>query len=190
MDIITELLNLEDADITVSDIRIEGTKKILTLDTALYGHYCPFCGFRMYSWGIRKRKIIHPILQDGYALVLILRQRRWKCSNPNCLYTANEAFRFVDPRRRTTNASDILIVWSFRNLPESSASIAKKLMTYDTYVLEVFDRYVRLDRLPLSNIISVDEVYVNMGADCKYTLVILDFIPAIRLMSSEAERPR
>ena len=33
MDIITELLNLEDADITVSDIRIEGTKKILTLDT-------------------------------------------------------------------------------------------------------------------------------------------------------------
>ena len=175
MDIITELLNLEDADITVSDIRIEGTKKILTLDTALYAHYCPCCGFRMYSRGVRKRKIIHPILQDGYELILILRQRRWKCSNPDCLYTANEAFRFVDSRRRTTNASDILIVRAFRDLSESSASIAKKFMTSDTHVLEVFDRYVRLDRLPLSDIISVDEVYVNMGADCKYALVIQDF---------------
>jgi hypothetical protein len=36
MDIITELLNLEDADITVSDIRIEGTKKILTLLIPLF----------------------------------------------------------------------------------------------------------------------------------------------------------
>ena len=135
MDIITELLNLEDADITVSDIRIEGTKKILTLDTALYAHYCPCCGFRMYSRGVRKRKIIHPILQDGYELILILRQRRWKCSNPDCLYTANEAFRFVDSRRRTTNASDILIVRAFRDLSESSASIAKKFMTSDTHAV-------------------------------------------------------
>ena len=28
----------------------------------------------------------------------------------------------------------------------------------DTHVLEVFDRYVKMDRLPLTDIISVDEV--------------------------------
>jgi hypothetical protein len=69
MDIITELLNLEDADITVSDIRIEGTKKILTLDTALYAHYCPCCGFRMYSRGVRKRKMIDRLVHHGHLIL-------------------------------------------------------------------------------------------------------------------------
>ncbi|MFR6594410.1 hypothetical protein [Catenibacterium sp.] len=44
----------------------------------------------------------------------------------------------------------------------------------DTYVHEIFDRYVKLDRLPLTDIISIDEVHLDMDDDCKYTLVIQD----------------
>lgn len=49
-------------------------------------HYCPACGYRMHSRGVKKRISNHPILQDGYSLVLILKQQCWRCSNPDCLY--------------------------------------------------------------------------------------------------------
>lgn len=44
-----------------------------------------------------------------------------------------------------------------------------------TLTLNIFDKYVKLDRLPLSDIISVDEVFLNMDPSHKYALVIQDF---------------
>ena len=175
MNSIIKLLDLEDSDIVVSDIRVEETQKIITLETPVIPHYCPCCGFRMYSRGIKTRKISHPILQDGYELLLHLKQRRWRCTNPDCLYETNESFRFVNQNRRSTNATDMMIVLAFKDLNETAVSIAKKFKTSDTHVLEVFDRYVKMERLPLSDIISVDEVYVDMDDECKYALVIQDF---------------
>ena len=175
MNSITELLDLEDIDISITDIRIEGRKKILSLETKLEAHFCPCCGFKMYSRGIKRRKISHPVLQDGYELILVLNQRRWRCTNPDCGYVTNDTFRFVNHRRRTTNASYMLIVLAFRNLDDSAVSIARRFKTSDTHVLEVFDKYVKLDRLPLTDILSVDEVHTDMEKDCKYALVLQDF---------------
>lgn len=117
----------------------------------------------------------HPILQDGYSLILLLKQRRWRCSNPDCLYEVSESFRFVNKGRRTTNATDMLLVEAYRNLLETSASIAKRFHMSDSYVHEVFDRYVKLDRLSLTDAISIDEVHLDKDDDCKYALVIQDF---------------
>ena len=175
MNSITELLDLEDIDISITDIRIEGRKKFLSLETKLEAHFCPCCGFKMYSRGIKRRKISHPVLQDGYELILVLNQRRWRCTNPDCGYVTNDTFRFVNHRRRTTNASDMLIVLAFRNLDDPAVSISRRFKTSDTHVLEVFDKYVKLDRLPLADILSVDEVHTDMEKDCKYALVLQDF---------------
>ena len=175
MNSITDLLDLEDSDIILSEILIEGQTKTIFLETPPVAHYCPTCGYRMHSRGVKNRTINHPILQDGYSLVLILKQRRWRCSNPDCLYEASESFRFVNKRRRTTNATDMLIVNAYRNLLETSASIAKRFHMSDSYVHEVFDRYVKLDRLPFTDAISIDEVHLDMDDDCKYALVIQDF---------------
>ena len=175
MNSITELLNLEDSDIFISDISIQGTTKTLTLETKLYSHYCPSCGFRMHSKGIKNRTIKHPILQDNYELILILKQRRWKCTNPKCNYDISDSFKFVNKRRRTTNATDMLIVYAYRDLMETSASIANRFHISDTHVHEVFDRYVKMDRLPLTDAICIDEVYLDMDEYCKYALVIQDF---------------
>lgn len=175
MNHITDLLDLEDTDVIISDIRIQGQTKTITLETPPTAHFCPSCGYRMHSRGIKGRTINHPILQDNYSLILILKQRRWRCTNPACLYDISESFKFVDKRRRTTNASDMLIVDAYRNLLETSASIAKRFHVSDSHVHEVFDRYVRLDRLPLTDAISVDEVLLDMDDDCRYALVIQDF---------------
>lgn len=175
MNRITELLDLEDSDIIVSDIQVKGTLKTLTLETSPSIHFCPQCGFRMHSRGIKKRSVSHPILQDGYELILLLKQRRWRCTNPDCSYETNEEFHFVSKNRRITNAADILIVFAFKNLSESASSIARRFHTSDTHVLEVFDRFVNMERLPLTDIISIDEVHIDMDPHCKYGLVIQDF---------------
>lgn len=116
MNTITELLNLEDSDIIISDITIQGTTKILTLETKPYPHHCPVCGFKMHSRGTKQRTIKHPILQNNYELLLLLKQRRWRCTNKDCSYDISESFKFVNKNRRTTNATDMLIVMAYRNL--------------------------------------------------------------------------
>ena len=147
MNSITDLLDLEDANISISSIDIEGQTKTIYLEAAPEAHFCPCCGFRMHSMGTKNRKINHPILQDNYKLVLILKQRRWRCTNPDCLYDISDSFKFV----------------------------SKRFHVSDTYAHDVFDRYVKLDRLPLTDAISVDEVFLDMDDNCKYALVIQDF---------------
>lgn len=49
MNSITKLLNIEDSNLRVTDISIEGSQKTITLETLRTAHYCPACGFRMYS---------------------------------------------------------------------------------------------------------------------------------------------
>lgn len=175
MNSITDLLDLEDANVIISDIQTQGQTKTITLETPPAAHFCPSCGFRMHSRGIKNRTITHPILQDNYSLILILKQRRWRCTNPECRYDISESFKFVNKQRRTTNATDMLIVDAYRNLLETSASIAKRFHVSDSHAHEVFDRYVKLDRLPLTDALSIDEVHLDMDNDCRYALVIQDF---------------
>ena len=175
MNSITDLLDLEDNDVFISNIDVQGQTKVLTLETPPTAHFCPVCGFRMYSRGVKQRTINHPILQDNYSLVLILKQRRWRCINPDCHYSTNETFKFVNKSRRMSNATEMLIVSAYKDLMESSTSIAKRFNVSDTFAHEVFDRYVKLDRLSLTDAISVDEVFLDMDDYCKYALVIQDF---------------
>ena len=175
MNSITELLDLEDSEIIISDISVQGQTKTLTLETIPTAHFCPSCGYKMHSRGVKKRTINHPILQDNYSLILILKQRRWRCTNPDCRYDISESFKFVDKSRRSTNATDMLIVDAYRNLMETSTSIAKRFNVSDTYAHSVFDKFVKLDRLELTDAISVDEVHMELDAYCKYALVIQDF---------------
>ena len=175
MDNITELLNIEDKSLSVTDITVEGNKKFITMETIPSSHYCPICGFKMHSKGIKVRKIKHPILQDGFELIILLKQRRWRCTNPDCRYDISESFKFTNKHKRTTNATDLLIVFAHRNLMETSASIANRFHVSDTYVHDIFSRYVKMDRLPLSDTICIDEVFIDMDEHCKYALVIQDF---------------
>ena len=102
MNRITDLLDLEDANVIISDIHTQGLTKTIILETPPAAHFCPSCGFRMHSRGIKNRTITHPILQDNYSLILILKQRRWRCTNPECMYDMSESFKFVNKQQRTT----------------------------------------------------------------------------------------
>lgn len=175
MNDIIKLLNLEDENLSVDAISIEGLVKYITLSKPVTPHYCPHCNARMYSRGIRKRKVNHPILQDGYSIILLLMQRRWRCTNPLCAQEINEDFKFVDAHKRNTNLMNLLILEDFRDITCTAASIAKKFNISDTHAITIFDQYVDLPRLQLPEILCVDEVFLDMDPRSKYALMLIDF---------------
>ena len=68
-----------------------------------------------------------------------------------------------------------MILEAFKDLNTTATSIANRFHLSDTHVLNVFDKYVDLDRLELSEIVSIDEVFWNYDYDSKYSLVLMDF---------------
>ena len=67
MNSITELLDLEDADISITDISIEGRKKFLSLETKLEAHFCPCCRFKKHSAVLSGEKSRIPCFRTGMS---------------------------------------------------------------------------------------------------------------------------
>ena len=57
-------------------------------------------------------------------------------------------------------------------------------------VINIFEKHVRMRRLPLPEAVCVDEVYLDMDVQCKYVLVLQDFRSgdAIDLVQSRQNR--
>ena len=173
---IIKLLGIKDATIKIISVSVKGTEKTVEFEKRLELHYCPLCGCRMHSKGISRRKINHPILQDGYTLTMIFNQRRWQCSNKSCREIITDEVSFIDKRKRNTNITDWLIVNAFKDCNLTAAQIARRFNVSDTYALHTFDRYVDMKRRDFTEVICVDEVHLEVSRVCKYALVIQDFV--------------
>ena len=136
--------------------------------------YCPDCGARMFSKGIRTKKINHPALQTGYKLAIVLTVRKWYCRK--CGRYDHDHYSFVEDGKRNSILTPFLILEKFRDLEVTARHVAKELNVSDTYVFEEFMMRVNLPRLPFSEIISVDEVHMKFDKDNLYAIVIMDFI--------------
>ena len=162
-------------DVELIDIKIIDTTKHLYLKKTLSPHYCPHCGYRMHSKGIFHRTANHPVLLDGYHIVLHLEQRRWVCTNPSCKYTENDDFQFIEKNKRSTSLIPFMIINTMKDLSFSTRAVARLYHTSDTNVHNIFTRYIDIKRLPLPEIISVDEVFFPINPKRPYLLVLLDF---------------
>lgn len=175
-DNIIALFNLKDPSIKINILESNDSKITLSITKKLQRTFCPLCHNVMHSKGIYKRTVNHPILQDGRRIVLEINQRRWKCTNSLCQHQINDEFSFIDKYKQSTNVTDILIVEEFRNYNNSVSDIASKFDVSDSHVIEVFSRYVDMKRETLPEVISIDEVHVNILPEGEYALMILNFI--------------
>lgn len=175
-DNIIGLFNLKDPNIEATILESSDSSITLSVSKKLKKTFCPLCNHLMYSKGIYKRTVKHPILQDGRTVILKINQRRWKCTNELCQYQLNDIFSFVDKYRQSTNITDLLIVEEFRNYNNSVLDIASKFGVSDSHVIEVFSRYVDMKRETLPKVISIDEVHVNILPESEYALLIINFI--------------
>ena len=173
--LITDFLNLKDNDLILIDYHVSNSTKFITLEKKLKPHFCYLCNFKMHSKGVTTRTVSHPVLQDGYHLIFKLRQRRWKCTNVDCGITENDVFSFATRYMHTTNLTPLQICFSLKDLGATAISVAKKFNVSDTTVHNYFMQYVDLPRLKLPEILSVDEVFLNIDYKHKYALVLMDF---------------
>lgn len=186
---IIKLLNLED-DCIITSIDISGNQtKTVSLSKKHGEKYCPLCNTRMHSKGIRVRTVKHQMLLDGYQLKLELHCRRYQCTNSSCRHMITDSFRFIDKYRRVTNTTDFLIIEAFRDHTLTFSAIARKFKVSPSYVHNVFKRYIHMKRLPLGEILSIDEIYLRDDRNGKYALVIHDFVTGnpIDILSSRRQ---
>lgn len=138
--------------------------------------FCSECGTRMHSKGVYVRKVKHPVLNGPYAgeSVLNVEQRKWKC--PNCGHYENDSFSFIEKGKQSTDIMPLMILEELKNPNVTCRDVAERFNVSDTTVHYTFLRYVDLPRLPLSRIISIDEVYLDLDDKHRYAMVIMDFI--------------
>ena len=148
-------------------INVEKTQKVV---------YCPNCGFKMYSKGPNVRKVRHPILQNGKTVVILLSQRKYRCTNRECNLYLNEDFGFVDKYKQTTVMLPYMILQDMKDITLTCAAVSRRYQVSDTYVHSIIMRYLDFKPLPLSDIISIDEIFLDIGYDERYVVIIRDFI--------------
>ena len=174
--IIKFLMLEDDENLEVVSTEVKDGKRIITIRQRLYPHFCPVCSYRMHSKDTYWRTVNHPVMQDGFQLELHVGQRRWKCTNPACGQTITDEFSFVEKYKHNSKQTTLMIVDAYRDSNITTAQIANKFNVSDTYALETFSKYVDMKRRNLTEAICIDEVYVDVTRDCKYALVIQDFI--------------
>lgn len=174
---ILDFLDLNCPDLEILDLEIiDSSVKQITVAKRLTETYCPVCGSRMHSKGFTTRRAKHSILQDGFKVIVLIKVRRWECSCDSCNGKLSDKFIFIDDNKQTTKVTDICILNALRDWDRTTASIARQYNVSDTYVFELFDMYFEPDRLALPEVLSVDEVYVNIPGMSKYALILNDFI--------------
>ena len=111
---IIDLLGFKDRDICARITKTSPSSVEVMVSKACKPKYCPVCSHRMYSRGPYTRTLNHPILQDGRKVTILLKQRRWKCTNSVCGHFETEQFSFVERYKHNTNMTDFMIVEDFR----------------------------------------------------------------------------
>lgn len=137
--------------------------------------YCPNCSSRMHSKGKYIHHINHPILQDSYRLELIVSQRKWKCINPQYNLYFNDQFNFVNSYKQSSNMVPYMILNEMKNIHITTSDVAARYNVSDTTVHYIFLQYLDIQRLPLPEVLSIDEVHLNIDYRHKYALVMMDF---------------
>lgn len=175
---IKDFLDLKDCDDVVITEVVTDDKtrtKYIYIEKVKAPFFCPVCGCRMHSKGIYTRSIRHPILSDGYALVLKVKQRKYRCTNNECNTYINEEFSFVERNKRTSDVTPILILNDLKDITITCAYVARHRNVSDTFVHEVVLKYLNFNRLDMPEILCIDEVFLDISVNARYCVILRDF---------------
>lgn len=172
-DYTSDIIGLADPDCEVFHEETEGNIKRIHIRLKRQEVYCDCCGHKMRSKGWHVREVNHQILNGWLKSVLVVHQRKWHC--PNCGLYIYDSFSFIEKNKQTTTLMPYMIINELKDLNVTVRQAARRFNVSDTYVHETFMKYVSMKRLPLSDAISIDEVYLHFNNYDNYALVIMDF---------------
>ncbi len=172
---ILALFNLESDDI--EDISYANEAELAIIRILLRPDYppCPDCGNpNVLIKGYELKKINHGILTDRKC-ILHYRARRYRC--PVCGRTFYEHNPFVFSSMKISALTVINVLKDLKSQTETFSSVAKRYHISPTSAASIFDQHVQLPRLPLPELMSIDENYAffHKGENSKYIFVMLDY---------------
>ena len=171
--LIFSLLSLDSKDAEILEYDENGSILTITLSINPVDVFCIKCGCKMNSKGLQKRKLKHPILQNGFTIIIVYLQRRYKCKH--CNYQTNQEVKFATKSKQLTRFTYINLCNDLRNLTVSFVDVSKRYNISAPTARKLFMENISVPRLTLPEILCIDEVYLNLDHDKKYPVVLLDF---------------
>ena len=132
---------------------------------------CPLCGVvnDYVCTGSRSQILKYSsAVEDNISIKLY--RRTFKCKS--CGHNFKESNPFTEAKRSTSLHKDMKILEALKGLNLNYTSIAKRFNVSVTYVTNLFDKKVDLNRLPLPEVMCVDEVYSKRLSHHKYCFII------------------
>ena len=172
---ILALFNLESEDI--EDISYSNEADLAIIRILLRPDYppCPDCGNPdVVIKGYELKKINHGILTDRKC-ILHYSARRYRCPVCGRIYYEHNPFVFSSMKISAHTVESVLK--DFKSQTETFSSVAKRYHISPTSAASIFDQHVQLPRLPLLELMSIDENYAffHKGENSKYIFVMLDY---------------
>lgn len=134
---------------------------------------CPNCTAKLKIKDYRNVNLSHQIIK-GMDTHIIYRKRRYFC--PACKSYHYEANPFVAEKKHTfTDTTSIEIMKFLKEHSATFSMAARHFNTTPTKIVDVFDTFGQMKKLPFSEVISIDEFYWNRRSETKYACAIIDF---------------
>ena len=163
-----ELLGLQGVTIT----KIENSENNINIYTQLERkqHNCICCGTATDTIHDYRTQIIRDIPAFGKTIFIILRKRRYRCSNCGKRFYENNSF--LPKYHRMTNRLSAFVIDKLRN-ERSFTSVARDVNLSVSTVIRIFDHvsYPKVKLLPES--LSIDEFKGNTWGE-KYQCILAD----------------
>ena len=172
---IIKLLNLESINIDLDKSMLVKEDNTIIYNVVLKTTQvsCPNCGCIDCSiHDYRTKTIKHSLLIDKPCIIKY-KARRYLCRACGNAFYENNPFCLKD--EKVSLQTDLLVLEALRSHTSTFSSAAIQFNISVQTVINIFDKYVQCSRLPLPEVISIDEIYTkNMKKD-KYVCVLLNF---------------
>ena len=132
---------------------------------------CPLCGVvnDVTLKGTRPQIIkFASTLEDNITIKLY--RREYKCNS--CSHHFKEKNPILNDRYRISINKEYKILESLKSITATYTEVAQQFNVSPTYVSNLFDKRVNVERLPLSEVICVDEVYSKKLSYHHYCFII------------------
>ena len=135
---------------------------------------CPGCGHLEQSiHGYLIKRLVHSI-HTSMTCHLTIKYHRYRCKHCQKIYS--DRVILSKPYEKISLYTRFNILNDLRQFTNTFTSIANTYHISIQTVINIFDQYVKPERLRLPDVICMDEFYLGKRSKTKYACVLLDFM--------------
>ncbi|MCI6014380.1 MAG: ISL3 family transposase [Coprobacillus sp.] len=132
--------------------------------------HCIYCGSSDIDRRGTKQITIKHSTETEKRIVIFLYVHQYRCNI--CTHYFPQKNPFIVQGKQHSHDCDLQILNALRDNTNSYSKVAKDFNVSTTYVLNLFDKKVQLNRLSMPHVLSIDEVYIRKLTKTRYCCVL------------------